>query len=118
MNNQADRREFERFPIEFMLEVFAEDAKGNEFNDKAVLENVSGGGAKFLTQNSDMYFPDQLLEITILFPGTDETEAHMKAKAIVVRVDPSNGSEKANKSRGLSIAVKFETRLNFARISV
>lgn len=82
------------------------------------MEDVSGGGAKFLTKKYDMYFPDQLLDITILLPGTDEMEAHMKAKAIVVRIDPSNDSEKNNKSRGRDVAVKFETHLNFARISV
>jgi len=115
MDKESDKRKFERLPIDFVLEVYSEDAEGKKFEDKAVLEDVSGGGAKFLTKKSDMYFPGQLLEITVFLPGTDEMGAHMKAKATVVRIDPSNDSEKNNKSRGLSIAVKFETRLNFAR---
>jgi len=112
MNNQADKREFERFPIEFVLEVLAEDEGGHKFNDRAVLEDVSGGGAKFLTKKSDMYFPGQLLEITILLPGTDEMGACMKAKAIVVRIDASNDSEQDNNNPESCIAVKFETHLN------
>jgi len=58
-----------------VLEVYSEDAEGKKFNDKAVLKDVSGGGAKFLTKKSDMYFPGQLLKIIILLPGTDEMEA-------------------------------------------
>jgi len=115
---KADKREFERLPIDFVLEVYSEDVEGEKFEDKTVLEDVSGGGAKFLTQRPYMYFPGQLLEITVLLPGIDEMEAHMKAKAIVVRIDPLNDSEKANKSPEGCIAVKFETHLNFARTSV
>ncbi len=118
MNNQADKREFERLPIDFVMEVYSEDVEGEKFEDQAVLEDVSGGGAKFLSKKSDMYFPGQLLNINILLPGTDEMEAHMKAKAIVVRIDPSNASEKDNKNRARNIAVKFETRLNFEKIGI
>jgi len=118
MNNKSERREFERLPIEFVLEVYSEDVEGKKFEEKAVLGDVSGGGAKFLTKKSDMYFPGQLLEITVFLPGTDEMEAHMKAKATVVRIDPSNDSEKNNKSREHCIAVKFIAHLNFERIGV
>jgi hypothetical protein len=118
MDKEADKREFERLPIDCVLEVYPEDVEGKKFEDKAVLEDVSGGGAKFLTKKSDMYFPGQLLEITILLPGTDEMEAHMKTKATVVRIDPSNDSEKNNKSLEGCIAVKFETHLSFGRIEI
>jgi len=115
MDKESDKREFKRLPIDFVLEVFSEDVEGKKFEDKSVLEDVSGGGANFLTQKSDMYSPGQLLEITILLPGTDEMEAYMKAKAIVVRIDPSNNSEKNNKSPEDCISVKFETPLNFEK---
>jgi len=112
MHSKSDKREFERLPIDFVLEVYSEDVEGKKIEDKAVLKDISGEGAKFLTQKPDMYFPGQLLEITVFLPETDEMEAHMKAKATVVRIDPSNDSEKANKSRGRDIAIKFETHLN------
>lgn len=118
MDKESDKREFERFPIDFVLEVYSEDVDGKKFEDQAVLEEVSGGGAKFLTQKSDRYFPGQLLNINILLPGTDEMEAHMKAKAIVVRIDPSNASEKDNKNQARNIAIKFETRFNFEKIGI
>jgi len=118
MDKESNKREFERLPIDFVLEVYSEDVEGIKFEDKAVLKDVSGEGAKFLTQNSDMYFPGQLLNVTILLPGTDEMEAHMKAKATVVRIDPSNDSEKDSKNRASDIAIRFATHLNFARLSV
>lgn len=37
MNNKSGKREFDRFPIEFVLEVSAEDSEGNKFNEKTVL---------------------------------------------------------------------------------
>jgi len=118
MNNKSVKREFDRFPVEFVLEVASEDSEGNKFNERTVLKDISGEGARFITQQAGKYFPGQSLEMTIYLPGTDEMEAHMKAKAIVVRIDPLNDSEKANKSPEGCIAVKFETHLNFARISV
>ena len=118
MEKESNKREFERLPIDFVLEVYSEDAEGKKFNDKAVLKDVSGGGAKFLTKKSDMYFPGQLLKTIILLPGADEMEAHMKAKATVVRIDPSNDSGKNNKTREHYIAVKFIAHLNFERIGV
>jgi hypothetical protein len=43
MNNKSDKREFERFLVDFVLEVSAEDIEGNKYDDKTVLKNISGG---------------------------------------------------------------------------
>jgi len=51
MNNKPGKREFERFPIDFVLEVHSKDAAGKEFVDKSILADISGGGAKFHTKN-------------------------------------------------------------------
>ncbi len=42
IDSKSEKRKFERLPIEFVLEVFAEDVEGINFEDKAVLEDVSG----------------------------------------------------------------------------
>ena len=116
MNAKFDKREFERLSIDFVLEVLSKDLEGKEFLDKAVLEDVSGGGAKFLTKKSDRYFPGQLLNINILLPETEKMEGHMQAKATVVRIGSSSDSEKDCKSRGCDIAIEFETHLTFKRV--
>jgi len=116
MSNPSDKRKYCRSPLDFILEVFAESIEGTIFEDKAVLEDISGEGAMFLSEKPDMYFTGQLLNLTILLPGTEEMEAHMKAKAIVVRIDLSNVLGKDSKSYAHFIAVKFKAHLNFERI--
>ena len=118
MNNNTDKRAFNRFPMEFVLEVSAKDSEGKEFNEKTVLNDISGEGAKFITQQAGKYFPGQSLEMTIYLPGTNEVKADMRGKATVVRVDPSSNSGIGEKSQEMSIAVKFDAPLHFERIDV
>jgi len=118
MNNKSDRRAFNRFPLEFMLEVAAEDSDGNKFNEKIVLEDISGDGAKFITQQAGKYFPGQSLKMTIYLPGPNDVKADMRGKATVVRIDPSGNSGIGEKSQEMSIAVTFDTPLQFERIDV
>jgi len=118
MNNKSDRRNFNRFQIEFVLEVSAKDSEGKEFNEKTVLKDISGEGAKFITQQAGKYFPGQSLEVTIYLPGTNDVKADMRGKATVVRVDPSSNSGIGEKSQEMSIAVTFDTPLHFERVNV
>jgi hypothetical protein len=118
MTKASDKRKFNRFTIDFMLTVYAEDNEGKRFEDKTSLNDVSGEGAKFLTHKYERYFLGQVLEISIILPGTDEIEAYMKAKATVVRIDPPSGLAKDQESQRRSIAVKFETHLNFQKMVV
>ena len=118
MKKEVDNRGFSRFPMDFVLEVYSEDAEEEKFEDQAVLENISGGGAKFSAKKSDMYYPGQLLEIKILLPRTDKIEAFMKVKAGVIRIDFSNTSVKNNKSSKGCIAVKFKTRFSFKKTGI
>ncbi len=104
--------------MDFIVAVSGEDGAGNRFEDKADLNDVSGEGAKFLTQNYDKYFLGQELDLTIFLPGTHEMEAHLTAKAIVVRIDLPNGTLKGSGPLGRGIAVKFETHLNFETMAV
>ena len=118
MKKKVDKREFERIPIEFVLKVFAEDVGGKKFEDKAILKDVSGEGARFITQQVGKYFQGQSLEVTIYLPGTNDVKADMKGAATVVRIDPSGNSGIGDKSQEMSIAVTFDTPLHFERIDV
>lgn len=111
MNNKSDKREFERFPVDFVLEVSAEDIEGNKYDDKTVLKNISGGGAKFITRQSAKYFLGQSLEITIYLPGTNDVNAHMRGKATVVRTYSPSDSGVGEKRKGTGIAVRFDAPL-------
>jgi len=118
MNNKSDRRDFDRFPIEFEIEVAAQDSQGRKYSEKTVLKNISGGGAQFITQQASKYFTGQLLEMTVFLTGTDMVKARMRGKATVVRIDPSSDSGIGEKTRGASIAVKLDTPLYFERTDV
>ena len=63
MNTTSDKREFERLPVDFVLEVFAQDIDGKGFRDAGVLNDVSGEGAKFLTRNIDQTLKVQSVQL-------------------------------------------------------
>ena len=118
MNNKSDRRAFNRFPMEFVLEVSSEDSEGKEFNERTVLNDISGDGAKFITQQTGKYFPGQSLEMTIYLPGPNDVKADMRGTATVVRIDSPSNSGIGEKSQEMSIAVTFDTPLHFERVDM
>jgi hypothetical protein len=110
VNQQNDRRDFDRFPIEFTVEVVTQDSDGKKHKEQTVLMDISGGGARFITREAEQYFPGQLLEITIYLPGAEGVKAHMRGRATVVRVDTSSGLP--------GVAIKLDTSLRFERLEV
>jgi len=118
MNHNTDKREFSRFPIEFVLEVAAEDSEGKKFNERTLLKDISGEGAKFITQQAGKYFQGQSLEMTIYLPRTNDVKADMRGKATVIRTGPSGNSGIGEKSREMCITVKIDTPLHFERVDV
>ena len=118
MNNKSDRRDFDRFPIEFVIEVAAKDSEGKEYKEEAVLKDISGGGARFITQQAGKYFTGQPLEVSVFLTDTYKVKARMRGKATVVRIDPSSNSSIGEKTRGVDIAVKLDTPLHFERVDV
>jgi hypothetical protein len=112
MNQEPDRRGFDRFPIEFVIEVSGKDNDGRTHKEKTTLQDISGEGAKFITQHPDRYFQGQNLELVIYLPGTNEVKAQMRGKARVVRI---GDSENIAEGGGISIAVKLFTSLQFKR---
>lgn len=118
MTYNIDRRESERFSMEFVVEVASKDVEKKIFNEKAVLKDVSGGGAKFITRNVRRYFLGQLLDLKIYLPGTDDVKGYMRGDATVVRIDPFDSSGIDEKNQGAGIAVEFNAWLNFERIDM
>ena len=115
MNNKPDRRYFNRFPISFLMEVSATDSEGKKYRENTVLKNISGEGAKFTAKQTGKYFIGQALELTIYLPSSAEVKARMRAKANVIRLDPSSDSKIDRKSQMINIAIKFDTPLHFER---
>jgi hypothetical protein len=116
MNKSPDRREFERFPMDFMLEVSSRDVDGKKLEDTVVSKEFSGQGATFLTQKADIYFPGQILELTVLLPETDKMQFCMKTNATVIRIKPLKDSMNAYENRDCIIAVDFKAGLKLERV--
>lgn len=112
MNQESDRRDFDRFPIEFAIEVSLKDSDGRTHKEMTALRDISGGGARFITQNPDRYFQGQNLDLVIYLPGTNEVKAQMRGRARVVRIGDSGNIPEGG---GISIAVKLSTSLQFKR---
>ncbi len=115
MSNPSDKREFNRFPIDFVLEISTKDIEGREFIDNAVLKDISGGGAKFLTQKPEKYFLGQSLDIYINMPGTGDVSAKMKTSATIVRIDQVDQSKSEPKNTEVTVSIKYNAHLNFER---
>lgn len=118
VDRQFDRRAFDRFPIEFEIEVTTEDMEMEKYKEKVLLKNISGEGVKFVTRQVDKYSLGQQLEISIYLPENDEVKARMRGKATVVRIDPPRNSRIREKNEEMGIAVKFHNRLYFERLVV
>ncbi len=118
MNNQSDRRNFDRFPITFKMEVAAEDIEGKKYKENTVLKDISGEGASFITQQAGKYFPGQSLELIIHLPDSDEVKACMIGKATVIRIDSPTDSKIEQESQEICIALKLDSPLHFERVDV
>ncbi|MBW1689324.1 MAG: PilZ domain-containing protein [Deltaproteobacteria bacterium] len=112
MNQEPDRRGFDRFPIALAIEVLGKGSDGRTQREKTTLRDISGEGARFITQHPDRYFQGQNLELVIYLPGTQEVQAQMRGKARVVRIGDSGTIAEGG---GTSIAVKLFTSLQFKR---
>lgn len=117
MSTNSDTRQFERFSIDFKIEVVAHDRDGGEHREKTILEDISGEGARFLTGKAEHYFIGQSLEVSIYLPGTDEVKASMKGKAKVVRIGLCGNAASSSQSQPVCVAVKLDAPLYFERYS-
>lgn len=116
MKKSAERREFDRYPTKLIIKVTIAESEGTDYEEQAVLENISGSGAKLSSPSIERYFLGQPLELLIDLPGTSDVKACMKVKATVVRIDlPTDSGFQRDSCEG-GIAVKFDSRLDFERI--
>ena len=116
MKNRVDNRAFERFLLEFEMEVSAESREGKKSKEKVMLKDISGGGAKFLSRADGGYYPGQSLDLSIHLPGSPEVRAGFRGRARVVRTRPARDVTVEGKSREWCVVIQFETRLQFERL--
>ncbi|HEB68906.1 MAG TPA: PilZ domain-containing protein [Desulfobulbus sp.] len=83
---EIERRKFQRHSLRFQLEVRGYSQHGKPFVETAQLINISGGGALFHPLQADQYFQGQVVETSIILPGTPAIKGQMRTRATVVRL--------------------------------
>ena len=115
MDRKTEKRAFERIPLDLIIQVTARDSEGKIYRERSVLTDISGEGAKFLTDKPDAYFVGQDLEMIIYLPGAKKLNALMRGRATVVRIDAPKVTGMQGAARKTGIAVTFKTWLGFER---
>ena len=117
-----DQRGFSRHWVSFPVIVSTQDSQGVESqyemrHEKTVLKDISGGGALFVSENPDFYYPGQLLKISIMLDGTNDVRAQIRTEATVIRIHYGEkaGIQESDKQRA-GIAVQFDRSFEFERI--
>ncbi len=113
----SDKRGFSRHWVSFPVIVSRGDGDSEADREKAVLRDISGGGALFVSSNPENYYPGQLLKISIMLDGTNDVRARIRAEATVIRIhqqESINGLE--SEKNGAGIAVQFDRSFEFERV--
>ena len=117
VSDQASyKRSFDRFPIEFEVMVSIIDSDVHQDHERSELHDVSGGGALFISQMPEKYYPGQLLKLDIFLAGTQDVRACIKTEASVVRVHPLAPRDTETPDLKTGIAVKFHQPFEFERM--
>jgi hypothetical protein len=115
MAEQPERREESRFRLDLITHVTAKGADGETFREKAILLNMSAGGASFVTRQPDRYFQGQKLDIELELPGTAELKAVLQGTATVSRIDDLPEADTRRTDRRYAVAVVIAEPLQFIR---
>jgi len=110
---QPDLREFERFSIDFKVEVHAFEGVIRHYLEEVCLRDISGGGVCFFSTCPDMYNIGQRLFLSIRLPGTDKMDATMQGEATVAWISEQDGGA-PNKPAGSHIGVFMDDLMAFS----
>ncbi len=110
-----DKRQYQRHSLDFFLHIEGKNSKGQPFEEKTRLVNVSGGGAQFVTDCSHNYYEGQVLETSVILPQTREVKGRMDTTATVVWMSQENHTDSSAEKQRLKISICFERNLELIR---
>lgn len=85
MSHQSENgREFERYCITLNAEVKSIGERANELSEITKLQDISGGGARFVTAHPDYYGIGKKVDLIIQLPGGDTLNTKMEGAGRVV----------------------------------
>ncbi len=108
-DNIGNKREFERYPLEFESDIFTFSGTEKQLVERVVLRDISGGGACFISNRPGFYSIGQKISLEICLPGTSSADVRMRGQATVVWVDTT---EEGNPSQ-VKIGIAMDDLLSF-----
>jgi len=114
-SREVKQREFNRFPIEFEVDIYALEGAGRRHLETAGLQDVSGGGVRFFSASPEIYIRGQRVFLSVHLPGTDTVDASMRGEATIIWIGERNeGAPDAQ--TGAYIGACMDDLLTFSRI--
>lgn len=111
-----EQRDFDRYCVSFPIVVSGNDPHRQPFEEKSLLQDVSGSGALFISSSPGRYFPGQLLRISIQLDAADDVRARIYNEASVVRIHPPEPVDDDVSGQAQRIAIKFHCAFDFERL--
>lgn len=106
------QRDFERYALDFLVEVDGLSRSDEPFSDRGKMRNISGSGMCYITDHPDWYVVGQKLNIHVCLPGTDNLDASMSSEARVIWVHFSD-QQNANGDSKAMIGISVNGRMIF-----
>lgn len=116
IKKSLEQRDFDRYQVAFPIMVSGADPGNQAFEEKSLLQDVSGSGARFISAFPGRYYPGQLLQISILLDASDDVRACIHNEASVVRIHPPEPEDIEVSSQTQRIAIKFHSAFDFERL--
>jgi len=104
-----NKREYDRYPLEFEVDVSTCSGTEKKFLERVILKDVSGGGACFISSQPEFYGIGRKIFLAICLPGTSRADARMEGRATVIRI---GDTEPGNQSL-VEIGISMDDLLSF-----
>jgi hypothetical protein len=111
--NLPELRQFERYALEFEVEVYTALDETRVLIERTLLQNVSGGGVCFMSKRPSLYSTGQKVFLHICMPGTDKMDAGMECMARVVWTHQLRSGEAEEQQAVIGICM--DTALSFEK---
>ncbi|MCF7822397.1 MAG: PilZ domain-containing protein [Mariprofundaceae bacterium] len=82
--DHESKREFERYSVSLKADVELLNDMAASHSEAVVLQDISGGGTRFVTTRPELYSIGDTVDLTIHLPGGDSLNAEIKGVGKVV----------------------------------
>jgi len=108
----ADRRAFERHPLEFEVDISTVSGTEKHPVERTVLNDISGDGACFLSNRPESYSTGQRIVLNIHMPGSGKMDVCMEGQATIVWIGGAQTTG-SGKTQQAPVGISMDSLLSF-----